>query len=112
MMDKHKALRRNLKQMEKDGTLNIDSFGEIIDNFLVMNHVQLLVDMPEGTQEVTIRDNTGLGAVTQFYILLKALPEVYRNFGEILGMIDQEGFVTKSLEMVKDVVLGEGEESE
>lgn len=45
--------------------LNIETFGEIMDDFLKQNEVKLL--------EATLEDNTGCGPVIRFYILLWAL---------------------------------------
>ena len=56
--------------------LDLDSFGEIIDDFLKDNKIQMLLTMPEGTLDVQVRDNTGLGAVVQFYILLNSIASV------------------------------------
>lgn len=91
----------------KEKEMNLDTFSEIIDKFLEANHVQMLIDMPEGTQEVTVRDNTQLGPVAQFYILLQALSAVYKNF---IDLFDGEGealFIDATLEMVKKAILEE-----
>lgn len=53
--------------------LNIETFGEIMDDLLKQNEVNLLVTLPAGTLEATLRDNTGCGPVIRFYILLWAL---------------------------------------
>ena len=38
--------------------MDLEKFGEIIDNFLKENHVQMLIDMPEGTIEPIVKDKT------------------------------------------------------
>ena len=43
--------------------MDLDTFGAIMDGVIKDNHVQLLVDMPEGTTEATLKDNTQMGAV-------------------------------------------------
>ena len=53
--------------------LNIETFGEIMDDLLKQNEVNLLVTLPAGTLEATLEDNTGCGPVVRFYILLWAL---------------------------------------
>lgn len=53
--------------------LNIETFGEIIDDLLKQNEVNLLVTLPAGTLEATLKDNVGCGPVVRFYILLWAL---------------------------------------
>lgn len=87
--------------------LNIDTFGEIIDKFLMENHVQMLIDMPEGTLDVEVKDNVQLGPTVQFYILLQALPEVFKQFRETLGgnAFNDEKFVDSLFEMLKKEIL-------
>lgn len=53
--------------------LDLDSFGEIMDKFILENEVGMSIIMPEGTIEPEIQDNTGMGPVMQFYIMLNAL---------------------------------------
>ena len=53
--------------------LNIETFGEIMDDFLKKNEINLLVTLPEGTLDACLEDNTGCGPVIRFYILLWAL---------------------------------------
>ena len=53
--------------------LNIESFGEIMDDLLRRNEVSLLVTLPKGTLEAELIDSTGCGPVIRFYILLWAL---------------------------------------
>lgn len=53
--------------------LNIETFGRTMDDFLKQNEVNLLVTLPAGTLEATLKDNTGCGPVIRFYILLWAL---------------------------------------
>lgn len=56
--------------------MDLEKFGEIIDNFLKENHVQMLIEIPEGTLEPIVKDNIGAGAVMKFYFLLNALSAV------------------------------------
>ena len=49
--------------MEKK--MDLDSFGEIIDRILEKHKFVMLLTMPEGTQEVQIKDNMGLGSTVQ-----------------------------------------------
>ncbi len=85
--------------------LTLDKFGEIMDNFLTKNHIQMLVDMPKGTQNVTIIDNTGAGPVIHFYILLKALPAVFKKLAEMIEINPAEDFIDTTLGMVKSEIL-------
>ena len=43
--------------------LDLDSFGEIMDKFILENEVGMSIIMPEGTIEPEIQDNTGAGPV-------------------------------------------------
>lgn len=57
--------------------LDLDKFGEIIDDFLTKNEVQMLITMPEGTQDAKVQDNTGLGPVGQFYFMLSIIGPIF-----------------------------------
>lgn len=82
---------------------DLDSFGEIIDQFLKENEVKMLLTLPEGTLDVQVMDNTGLGSVVvRFYILLNAI-------GPICGaMLKNTGIDGQSKEWEKtvDTLLG------
>ena len=67
-----------------DKKLDLDSFGGIIDAFLKENAIQMLLTMPEGTLDVQVQDNTGLGAVVQFYILLQSIRPVSAAILELM----------------------------
>ena len=66
--------------------LDMDSFGEIMDKFILENEVGMSIIMPEGTIEPEIQDNTGMGPVMQFYILLNALVAVVKNVTDLMGI--------------------------
>lgn len=59
--------------------LDLDSFGEIMDKFILDNDISLLINMPAGTIEPEIQDNTDMGPVMRLYILLNALVAVVKN---------------------------------
>lgn len=73
--------------------MDIDKFGEIMDKFLTDAHVQMILESPEGTQEVTIEDNMGIGGTGQFFFLLKGIGVALRNMAAIVGELDVEKFV-------------------
>ena len=56
--------------------LNLETFGEIMNKFIEDYNIQLVVEIPEGSSEPSVIDNTGGGSVMQFYILLSAMEEV------------------------------------
>lgn len=82
--------------------LNIDTFGEIMDEFLKRAPVQMLIEMPEGTIEPEITDNVGLGSVVQFYILLQALCPIYKEIHDtLLDHSRHEQFIDDLLAVIK-----------
>lgn len=91
--------------------LDLDAFGEMMDDILEKNHVQMLIDMPEGTQEATVKDNLGLGPAVQFYILLQGFCETYRRFRDIIDPGKEGDFLDALLEVVKEELLGEEDQN-
>ncbi len=83
--------------------LDQDSFGEIMDKFILENEVGMSIIMPEGTIEPEIQDNTGMGPVMQFYILLNALVAVVKNVTDLMGIEKdaREDLVDGILDLVK-----------
>ena len=82
--------------------LTAEKFGDFMDELIESTHVQMLIDMPEGTHEPTIRDNLGFGGTVQFYILLNAMKPVFKDICDNIIDIDKaEGFVDGVLELVK-----------
>lgn len=94
--------------------LTLDYFSEIIDNFLKENEIHMLLSSQEGTLDVQVDDNTGLGSTVQFYILLNAIKPIAESMRKILG-IDVESpewakTVNALLELVKaEMLCGEAQ---
>lgn len=65
--------------------MDLDKFGEIIDNFIKENHVQMLIEMPEGTLDPIVKDNIGAGSVMKFYFLLNAISAVGKEMKKEMG---------------------------
>ncbi len=65
--------------------LNLDTFGEIIDEFIERCHVRMLIEIPAQTREVNIKDNLNMGPVLQFYVLLNALAACYAGMHNLVG---------------------------
>lgn len=105
-MNREEAARglKELKKEENTETM-MDGFDRIMDELLTDTNVQLSVFMPEGDQEPEVVDNIGAGPVVQFYILEKALAVTLVEFGDLLDMVDVEGFVDGTLELVKEEVM-------
>lgn len=87
--------------------LDLDSFGEIMDKFILENEVGMSIIMPEGTIEPEIQDNTGMGPVMQFYILLNALVTVVKNVTDLMGIEKdaREDLVDGILDLVKKDIM-------
>ena len=89
--------------------LDLDSFGEIMDKVILENEVGMSIIMPEGTIEPEIQDNTGMGPVMQFYILLNALVAVVKNVTDLMGIEKdaREDLVDGILDLVKKDIMEE-----
>lgn len=84
--------------------MDLDKFGEIIDNFLKDNNVSMLIDVPEGTLDPVIKDNTGMGSVIKFYILLIALKSIGKQLKSDMNIVSQEeweGSIVRILDLVR-----------
>lgn len=106
-------LQRYLKK-NKAKTLDLDSFGAIMDDFITENECQMLITFPEKSSEPVIRDNIGLGPVLGFYFILKAIRPIFNDLIEQLGgrkNSDVEGLVDMMLKLVRDELMEEGENS-
>ena len=89
--------------------LDLDSFGEIMDKFILENEVGMSIIMPEGTIEPEIQDNTGMGPVMQFYILLNALSRIVTEAMDLMGIEKdaREDLVDGILDLVKRDIMEE-----
>ena len=87
--------------------LDLDSFGEIMDKFILENEVGMSIIMPEGTIEPEIQDNTGMGPVMQFYILLNALSRIVTETMDLMGIEKdaREDLVDVILDLVKKDIM-------
>ena len=70
--------------------MDLDKFGEIMDNFLKDNDVSMLINIPDGTLDPIIKDNVGMGSVIRFYILLIALESIGKQLRSDMGIALQE----------------------
>lgn len=89
--------------------LTIDSFGEIIDQFLKDNKVCMLLTLPEGTLDVQVQDNVHMGSTVQFYILLNAIMPICDAMLKDIGIdrksAEREKVVDTLLGMIKDEIM-------
>lgn len=85
---------------------NIDAFSEAMNNFIKENHIQVLLDMPEGTQRVKLESNVGeLGPAVYFYILIQGLITTFREFRDILDPNLEGEWIDELLAEVKKEVI-------
>lgn len=87
--------------------LNIESFGAIIDNLLEENYIQMIIDLPEGTREATVEDNTHMGPVVQFYILLHGMSECLNKLMSEMNIDpnETENLIDGILEILKNEII-------
>lgn len=81
-MDLRERTRQGLTQEHKQ--LDLDSFGEIMDNFIHESRCGLLVTKEEGEKDFHVQ-GAGCGAVVDFYIFLNALPEIFKAMLREMG---------------------------
>ena len=98
--------------MEKK--MDLDSFSEMIDRILEKHKFVMLLTMPEGTQEVQIKDNMGLGSTVQFFAMLKGIETIIKTMQTEVGLDTAapgwEQTVDAMLAMVKADILNLNEE--
>lgn len=90
--------------------MDLDKFGEIIDNFLKDNDVSMLINIPEGALDPIIKDNAGMGSVIRLYILLIALKSIGKQLKSEMGITSQEEWekaIDGILELVKNDLMEE-----
>lgn len=95
--------------MKEKRELNLDTFGEIMDEFLKENKIQMLITIPEGSITPEIESNTRLGPVVHFYILLEALTTVVKETVDMMsidaGSPEWEHTVDAILSLIKQDIM-------
>ena len=95
--------------MKEKRELDLDTFGEIVDEFLKENEIQMFITIPKGSITPEVRDNVGLGPVVHFYILLKALTTVVKETVDVMsidaGSPEWEHTVDAILSLVKQDIM-------
>lgn len=88
--------------------MDLDKFGELMDDFLKKEEVCMLVKLPEGTLEAEVEDNIGAGSVMQFYFLLQDFESIgkqMRSDMEIKEKNDWESVVDGLLKILREDLL-------
>lgn len=89
--------------------MSIDEFGEMMDQVIKDAPVKLLIDMPEGTTEAQLKDNMGMGAVMQFYIILNAVERIYADLCDKLDLEDTDLIADSLCDLLKESMKGAAE---
>lgn len=95
-----------------DKKFNLDSFGKIIDDFLEQNTIHMLLTLPEGTLDVQVQDNTGLGSVVQFYILTNSIKTIAKSMRKDMGIDGKSPEWGKTVDTLLDMIRNEMLEGE
>lgn len=66
--------------------LDLDKFGEIMDDFLKKNEIRMLITLPEGNIEPVVEDNVDLGSTVHFYILLNSIGTVCQQMQKAMDI--------------------------
>ena len=66
--------------------LDLDKFGEIMDDFLKKNEIRMLITLPEGSIEPVVEDNVDLCSTVHFYILLNSIGTVCQQMQKAMDI--------------------------
>ncbi|MBQ1772277.1 MAG: hypothetical protein II000_10110 [Clostridia bacterium] len=90
--------------------LDLDTFGEIIDDFIHKNEVGLMV-LKEANSDDWEVTGVGMGAVMDFFIFLNALEPIYLAMLEQMeGRIDAEKLAESLSDLMKECMITAAEE--
>ena len=96
--------------MDKLDKLNIETFGEIVDQFLTENEVNMLITLPKGSLDAQIQENINLGSVVRFYIFLNCINPIVDELAKELEIdktsAEWEEVVNTYLAMIKKELIG------
>lgn len=88
--------------------LDLDKFGELMDDFIKKNEINMLITLPKNSIECKVEDNVGLGSVVHFYILLcgigTVLEEMLCDMGIEKESAEAVQVVKKCLKLVEDSI--------
>lgn len=82
MANLKETARQGLQEKKKE--LNLDTFGEIMDEFIQESACGLVIHKEEGADFFQV-EGAGCGAVVDFYIFMNALPDMFRRMLEEMG---------------------------
>lgn len=79
--------------------MNIDDFGEYIDDFLKGSEVRMMVTFPPGSMEADVQMNIPPSPVFQFYIMMHGMKKVFKD------MLKLEALDESKKELILDAML-------
>ena len=91
---------------------NMDTFGQIVDEYLEQSDIYVLLHMPEGTQEVEVeKSNLPESGVLYFFTALRMLVAtanmLHRELENTKQTFDWPGFVDALLELTRQDLIEE-----
>ena len=90
---------------QKQKHLDLDTFGEIMDEFIHKNKVGLMV-LKEADSDDWKVTGVGMGAVMDFYIFLNALEPIYLAMLEQMeGRMDAEKLAESLSDLMKECMI-------
>lgn len=87
--------------------LDLDAFVEIMDDMLTKSHIFMTFESKEGTQEVELKDNIGMGPVAQFFVMMNGMQAAFKEFEEMIDPKRKEQCVDAILGMLKAAIMEE-----
>ena len=99
------TMRKGITEEAK--TLDLDSFGKIMDEFIQKSKVGLAVTKEEGDAKWTVH-GAGCGAVMDFYIFLNAMEPIFLNMLDEMdrcGGIKEEEFASALCDVMEQSLI-------
>ena len=109
-MDLRTNLRNELPGKKKE--LNLENFGEIMDEIISKSKLGLMVMKEENSEEFIVK-GAGCGAVMDFYIFLNAIQPIFlQMLKEMKYMIDADLLAESLCEELRKTLVKAAEEEE
>lgn len=91
--------------------LTLDTFGDIVDEFITKNDCKMLIEFPTGESSPKISDNMGIGPVGALYFCLKAINPTFRDLCKGLNLsadaVDREKLADAICSLIRAELLEE-----
>ena len=98
------------KEVKSGKKLDLDTFGEMMDEFLNQFDCQMLITIPKGTDRPEIKENMGIGPIGALYFILKAITPITKETFRVLDerggeSFDKEGLADAICELIKAEIM-------